>query len=783
MSILDQPTRPGYDGEEPESERTPSRAGAVSRRAFLGGGGALVVSIGLPRLLGGPVNAQAAAAPAAAARRRMAPLEGPDIAKVDSWLAVHDTGRVTIYTGRAELGTGTATMTLQIAADELDVSLDRLDLVEPDTTLTVDQTYTAGSQTTRTQWGAGLRQACAQARTQLMSMASQRLGVPASQLTVNDGVISGGGRNVSYAELIGDRRFDARISPRVVTRPVADYRVIGKSIPRIDIPGKVMGTFPYVHDVVLPGMLHARMVRPPTPDSRLVDVNDANVVRMPGIVRVAVKGNRIGVIAHTEQQAIDGAAALRPRWKIGPLPDQATIYDYLRNQTPHSRRVLVGTLVDSRGAPEAIRDAATQHSATYYFPFQLHGTLGASCAVADVSGGGATVYTGTQGVYPLRDAIGTALGIDGRRVHAIYVEASGCYGLNAADSVAIDAALMSQAAGAPVRVQYMRADEHTTENFGQAMVMEAEAGLDRNNMIVGWNYNAYQASRGSRPGPPGNVVAGGIAGFPVAPAMPAPPPEPPLGPDSSNAVSQYQVPHMRVVSWSVPSPFFTGPLRSPNRIQNTFANESFVDELAFIAREDPIAFRLKHLRDPRLIAVFNRAREAAKWTPRVAHSRPGSGRVLTGRGIAGMEYEGTESYAAVITEVQVDTSTGQVRVPRVWAAQDCGLMINFDGMRAQAEGCCLQGISRALQEEVKWTPSSMESIDWVTYPILTFTQMPELFDFHVINRKDQPALGAGEVVITAMIGSIANAIFDATGARLRQVPFTPERIRAALRSV
>lgn len=764
-----------------------TRARGLSRRAFLGGTGALVVGFAVPRYLT-PAQARAAAAKPA-----KAPLEGLPPGRVDSWIAVKGNGRITIFTGKAELGTGTATASLQIAAEELDVPLDRLDLVEPDTHRTVDQMYTAGSQTMKTQWAgslspdtpwaAGLRQAAAEARTALLGLASHKLGVDASRLVTSNGAVSvngSPGKSVSYAELIGDRKFERKIGRKARAKPVDRYGIVGTSARRIDIPDKVAAKFQFTQDVTVPGMLHGRVVRPPTIDSTLVSVDRA--AHMPGVVKIVVKHNFIGVVAHTEQQAIDAAAKLKPQWKLKPLPDPAKLYDTIRNATPHMKRVLVETLVDSKGAPEAIAGAPQKLSATYRWPYQLHAALGASCAVADVRRDTATVWSSTQGVYPLRDAIATLLGMKNHTIHVIYVEGSGCYGLNGADSVALDAALMSQAVGRPVRVQYMRADEHAWENFGQAMVMEVSAGLDSSGKIVGWDYTTYAASRGGRPGPPGNVTSGGIAGFPVEPTPKSPPPEPPLGPDSSNAVSSYQVPHMRVVSYSVPSRFFTGPLRSPTRIQNTFANESFIDELAAAAKADPVQYRLRHLSDRRLVDVLKAAADMASWTTRPSHSAPGSGRTLSGRGIAAMHYEGTEAYASVVAQVSVDTHSGAITVPHVWAAQDCGLVINPDGMRAQAEGCVIQGISRALKEELKWTPSKVTSVDWASYPILTFTEMPETFDFKIIDRPDIAPVGAGEVVITAMAAAIGNAIHDATGARMRQVPFTPDRVKAALKT-
>jgi nicotinate dehydrogenase subunit B len=764
-------------------------AQAISRRAFIGGTGALIVSFTVPGLLNPgealanqtlpPVIPPPTVAPAPAA-----PItEGPSATKVDSWLKVAADGHVTIFSGKAELGTGTSTATLQIVADQLGVAMPSLSIVQPDTVRTVDQTYTAGSQTLKTQWAAGVRQAAAAARMKLLELGSAHLHAPVSELEIEEGVVSVIGyprRAVSIGELIGNQKFNIKITAKTRTQPVSRRRVVGSSVARIDIPAKVRAQFSFVQDVRVDGMLHGRVVRPPTVDSKLVSVD--TTPQMPGVEKIVVKGNFVGVVAQTESQAIAAAEALKPKWQLKPLPDESKLYATLRNTRADTKRVLVETLLNGGAVPEALDESPQVVRATYHYPYQLHGPIGPPCAVADVQTDRVMVYSGTQGVYPLRDAIAEMLHRHPNSVRVTYVEASGCYGLDGEDNAALDACLMSQAVGRPVRVQYMRADAHAWENYGQAMVMEAAAGIQPSGQIIAWDYHTYVASRGGRPAPAGNIPTGGMVGLPPTPNPPSPPPSPALGPDSSNAVTNYDVPRTRVLSYTVPSRFYTGPLRSPNRIQNTFANESFMDELASAVSQDPIAFRLKHLSDPRLIAVIKEVSEMAGWTPAPSHSAPGSGTVRSGRGIAAMRYEGTGGYAAVIVHLDVDTGTGAVSVRHVWAAQDCGLAVNPEGMRAQAEGCCIQGISRSLKEELKWTPDQVTSRDWVSYPIATFSDVPDSFEFQIIDRPDQPVLGAGEVVITAMPAAIGNAIHDATGARLREVPFTPARVKAALQS-
>jgi CO/xanthine dehydrogenase Mo-binding subunit len=746
-----------------------------SRRDFLKGTGALVVAFSVPHFL----VPKGVAAPSTAIGPALV-----DPSLIDSWLAVGGDGLVTVYTGKVELGTGTATAQLQLVADELDVAMSKLSLIQSDTWHTVDQGYTAGSQTLKTEFATGLRIVAAEARLALLNLASSKLGAPVSQLTVDDGVVSVQGdtsRSINYAELIGNQKFNLKITGKAKLKTPDQYKVVGTSVKRIDIPDKILGRFTYTQDVRVPGMLHGRVVRPPSLDAKLISVDGFGSKKMAG-VKVVTKHNFVGVVAATEWQAIGAAAALQVTWQTTPLPDQATIYDTIRASPALSNNLMVNT----GNVDKVLAGAAKQLAATYYWPYQMHGSMGTSCAVVDVQSNEATVWTSSQGVYPLRDALATVLNLPARNIHVIYVEGSGCYGLNGADNVVLDAAIMSQAVGKPVRVQYMRHDEHGWENYGSAMVMHHQAGLDASGNVIAWAYENWSAGRGGRPGPPGTLPTGVLAGFPEQPLTPAKPlpatlpavPDP--GPDNSNAITSYTFPSHRIISHSVQSRFFSGPLRSPGRIQNTFSNETFMDELAASSGQDPVAFRLKHLSDPRLIAVLQGAAKLAHWSPRPSPKTSRSGRFLTGRGIAAMQYEGVGgAYAAVVVQVQVDTKTGKVTVQHVWAAQDCGLTVNPDGMRAQAEGCVIQGVSRALKEEVKWTSQRITTQDWATYPVLRFPEMPQ-FDFQIINRPDQPVVGAGEVVVTAMPGAIGNAIFDATGKRLRQVPFTPARVRAAI---
>jgi CO/xanthine dehydrogenase Mo-binding subunit len=496
-----------------------------------------------------------------------------------------------------------------------------------------------------------------------------------------------------------------------------------------------------------------------------------------------VKHNFVAVVSKSEWGAVRAARALEVTWKTAPLPSYESFYDDLMAMTPTTDQVLVNT----NDVDQKLSASTKTLAGTYRYPHQIHGPTGASASTAWVKDNTATVWTSSQGVYQLRGALATALNMPAQNVHVLFVEGSGHYGFCAADNASLDAAVISQAVGKPVRVQYTQADEHNSENFGPAYAWELRGAIDTSGAkpkVAVWDRTAWTSSRGNRPGPPGNMPSGILLGFPELPLPASPPPTPSLAPntvDNPNSVPAYVIPSQRVITHTGKHTFLTAPLRGPNRVQNTFANESFMDELAHAAGADPVDFRLDHLADPRLFAVTQAAAKLANWKPRPPASKLGSGRYLTGRGIASSHYEGTNGYNGLVVAVTVDTKTGKVTVDHAWSAQDCGPAVNPDGMRAQAEGCLMQGISRSLIEELKWGPNGITSRDWVLYPVIRFKAMPK-FDFQIINRIDEPILGAGEVLITNVPAAIGNAIFDATSKRMRQVPFTPARVRAALAS-
>jgi CO/xanthine dehydrogenase Mo-binding subunit len=729
----------------------------LSRRAFLGGAGALVVGFTLPA----PLRAQVGTPPAKAGL----------YSGVDAWLAVAPDGGVTLFTGKVELGTGVSTALAQLVAEELDVPVSRVTVVQGDTERTPDQGQTVGSKTLQV-GGPPIRQAAAEARQALLALAGARLGAPPDRLTVNDGVVSVVGdasRRVTYADIVGGRRFNRTIGTAAAPKTPDRHRVVGVSVPRTDIPGKVTGRHRYLQDVRLPGMLHGRVVRPASVGAVLRRVDEASVARVPGLVKVVVRDNFVGVVAEREEQAIEAAHALKVEWTPGPaLPDASSLHRRIREAKTTDR--VLKSVGDVEAALAA--SAKTLH-ATYEWPLQMHASIGPSCAVADVRGAEATIWSASQGVFLLRDAIGQLLGLAPDKIRVVFVEAAGCYGHNGADDAAADAALLSQAAGKPVRVQWMRHDEHGWEPKGPAMVMEVRGGLDARGGVGAWDYGVWTPTHSTRPaGQAGNTLAGQLIGRTARNGF--------TGGDR-NAQSTYVFPHQRVaVHWLDALPLRVSALRGLGGPQNTFANESFIDELAAAAGADPVEYRLRHLEDPRAVAVLEAAAKAAGWQAGPAGRRRTNGPIATGRGVAYAQYESKDAYVAMVADVEVTRATGAVRVTDVFVAHDCGQIVNPDGVRNQIEGNVIQTISRTLKEAVAFDRGGVTSLDWGSYPILTFPEVPERIEIVLIDRPHEPSLGAGEPAACPVPAAIANALFDATGARLRTVPFTADRVRAAL---
>ena len=768
-------------------------SGELSRRDFLKQSGGLVVSFSLA-----PLARLEPSRDGLVQRGGGAPRSQIDAKQVDSWIGIGADGRVTAYSGKCELGQGMHTTQVQLIAEELAVPIDRVTLIMCDTSISPDQGTTSGSQSHPANFNhQNLALACATAREALVGLAATRLGVPADQLTVTDGVVAAkndASKQVSYGELVGGKKFSLALNPNAKRRDPRSWKVLGTSVPRVDLPSLVTGQMEFVQNVRVPGMVHGRVVRPPAVGATLVSVDESSVQGMPGVIKVVVRKNFVGVVAEKPWQAIQAAGKLKVTWTPASLPRQAEFYDYVRKQP--SRDAL---LVDSRDVDETLSRAATVVKATYRHPYQMHGSMGSSCAVADVQSDRATVWSSTQSAYPTRNGVATLLGLPPERVRVVFTRGSGCYGLNGADTVSYDAALLSQAAGRPVRVQLSRKDEMAFENYGQPYVIEQRVAVDRDGNIVAWDHESWSATLGNRPGydTPGNVITGTLAGFQPAAFAPRTPAPPPSGrfDNGSNAAPSYvagcvagacggtgSVKSERVLTHTIRGPFFTGPLRSPSRLQNTFAHESVMDEIAARLKMDPVEYRLRHLRDPRLIDVVKAAAKAAKWQSRPS-PRGGTGAMANGRGIACVLYEGDNGYCALVADVDVDRNSGRIAVKRFVVAQDCGPISSPDGMKNQIEGGVLQGMSRALGEEVTWDDAKVTSVDWRTYRSLTMGADMPAIESVLINRTEGEAMGAGETAITLVAAAIGNAVFDATGARLREVPFTPERVKAVLGTV
>jgi nicotinate dehydrogenase subunit B len=780
-----------YPAMTPNSRVAFERAG-LSRRNFLRTSGALTVGFCL-------WGAEANLHPAFAQFGVGSSAGSPPATQVDSWLSIAADGSVTAYTGKQELGQGIVTAQAQLVAEELCVPFARVMVIAADTADTPDEGYTSGSQSHPTNFNhANLAQAAATAREALLRLASKRLGVPAAQLTVRDGVISEAidpAKNVSYGELVDGKKLNLALDPAAPRKSFAEWTILGKPIPRIDIPALVTGQFEFVHNIKVPGMLHGRVVRPPAVGATVTSVDESSVSGVPGVVKVVVRKHFIGVVAGKPWQAIQAADKLKVTWTSGSgLPKQTEYYDYLRKQTP----VRDAIAVDSGDIEKTLGSASTVVKATYLHPFQMHASMGSSCAVADVANGKATIWSATQGVWLLRSSAAMVLGMRPEDVRVIFTRGSGCYGHNGADTVSYDAALLSQAVGKPVRVQLSRKDEMAWENYGNAYVMDDRAGLDAQGNIIVWDHETWSPVLGNRPGAntPGNVITGMLAGFEPEPFRPQSPAPPPRGYNNrSNAIPSYvagcvgdrcagsgSIKSERVLTHNVISPFWTGPLRSPSRLQNTFAHECFMDEIAARVKADPVAYRLRHLTNQRLIGVLQAAAKAANWEARPSPKPQRAGGSVSGRGISCVAYEGENGYSAMVIEAEVDVDSGVVAVKRIVVAVDCGPISNPDGLRNQCEGGALQGVSRALMEEVTWDDYKVTSFDWRSYHTLPLGFAVPQIEVILINQLSEAANGAGELSITLSAAALSNAIFDAAGVRIREVPFTPDRLKTAFKA-
>jgi nicotinate dehydrogenase subunit B len=689
---------------------------------------------------------------------------------LDAWIRIGADDQVTVFTGKAELGQGIKTALIQVAAEELVVAPDRIAIVTPDTARTPNEGYTSGSHSMQDS-GTAIRYAAAQVRVILVDIAATRLGVPAGQLHVADGVVrdDASGRRLRYGELVGAETLHVRAAAQSVLTPPGAHVLIGKPMHRVDIAAKVTGGAAYVQDLRLPGLVHGRVVRPPSATATLHDVDTSPVAKMRGVLKIVLDGRFLGVVAQGEFEAVLAARALAAaaHWDETPsLPAPDDLYATLLASLSQD-----DTILDVGSVPAT--PAARSLTATYRRPYQMHGSIGPSCAIALVANDAWTVWTHTQGVYPLRDALAEMLGVDKENVRCIHVEGSGCYGHNGADDVAADAVLLARAwPGAPVRVQWMREDEHAFEPFGPPMIATVRATLDAAGSIRNWQYDVWSPPHSSRPGRAGDLLAATHLATPFEPSQPKPIPQPEGGGDR-NAIPLYSLPAARVVHHFLPQPpLRVSALRSLGAYVNIFAVESFIDELARAADADPVAFRMRHLGDARAQQVVRVAAERFGWSD--YRRVPGRG-----RGFAFARYKNLAAYAAIALEVEVRRETGEIRVLAAVAAVDCGEAVNPDGIRNQIEGGIVQASSWTLMEQVAFDGTRVTSRDWGGYPILRFRELPERIEIVVIDQPGKPFLGVGEASQGPTGAAIANAVADATGARMRDLPLTKARVRSS----
>lgn len=728
-----------------------------SRRAVLKGG---AITVGFA-LAGLPSRGRAQSA--AVAKRIL------DSKEVDAFLAVNGDGTVTLFCGKVDLGQGLRIAIPQIAAEELGIDVDKITFIEGDTALTPDQGRTSGSNGIQ-RGGVQIRQAAATARKAIVELAAQRLNAKAEDLETAGGMVrpKSGGTGISFADLIAGKQFDLKLDPKAPLKDPARYTIVGKPLRRPDVPSKCFGTHIYVHDFAVPNMLHARVIRPGAVGAKLVSVDEASIKDIPGAKVVRVK-DLLAVVADEEWNAVRASRALRAQWSEGTgLPSQSGLVESLRNEPG----IVDETLVN-KGSPAGQRpDGAKALAATYYWPMQSHASIGPSCAVADVNNGSATVWTASQGTHGNQTTFAKFLGLPKEKVRMIYLEGSGCYGMNGHEDAAADAAILSRATGRPVRVQWTREDELGWDPKGPPQLIGISGAVSADGRILDWRTELWipKTTRGL-PNIP--LLAPEAAGLEHVPGLNT-------GLISQNGDPPYSAESIQVIAhWLKDAPLRPAPIRSPGKPANCFAVESFVDDLAAAAGIDPVEFRLRGLKDPRAVEVVKKTAAMMKWQSQPYQLASTNTAVARGRGISFVHYKHSETYVGMGMEVAVERASGRITVERVACAHDCGQIINPDGVRAQIEGSILQTISRVLMEEVMFDRSRVLSVDWASYPILRFSGVPKI-DIELIDRPTEKPLGAGEAACAAVGAALGNAVHNATGARLRTVPFTPERVKLAL---
>ncbi len=729
----------------------------VLRRDFLKTGGALVIGFSLRGVAGGQERGSTAGP--------------PDPKQIDTWLAIHADNTATVFIGFAELGQGNSTALLQVAAEELDLEMSQIKTVRLDTNVTPNQGGTYSSASIQ-RGGPQLRTASAEARQALLTMASKKLDAPVDRLTVAKGVVSAKDnpqQTVTYGELVGGKLFNLAFTGTAPVKTPAEYKVVGTRVNRNDIPDKVCGKYVYMQHVRVPGMLHGRLVRPRGQraygaGAKALEVDESSIRNIPG-ARMVRRGDFIGVVAENEWDAVRGARQLKVSWDPTPtLPGNAKLYEQMRASKTTDRIVVEKGDVASAlaGAPHVVSQSCRG-------PYQAHAPFGPNCALADVKPDSALVMCSTQDVYGTRNSLSRLLGLPPEKVRVQYYEGSGTYGHSCYDDAAQAAALMSQLAGKPVRVQFMRWDEHGWDNYGPAHIGEVRAAAGADGKILAYEYQGWQHNWS------GVETSAQLAGTPAAEW-----PDSPVEQVSAlNCGGMYEIPNRRLVNHQVPGKdYLKGAwLRSPLDLSFSFTSEQAIDHLAYLAGIDPYEFRKNNITDARWRGVLDAAAQAAKWTPRRAATNLSKANVVTGRGIG----IGTHliSYGAAVAEIEIDTQSGKVRAKHLYGAIDAGQVVNPAFVENQISGQLVQIASRMFKEEVTFSTTNVTSLDWNSYPILRFEECPEVTGV-VVQRLDQRSTGAGEEVMAAAAAAIANAFFDATGVRMSEYPFTPARVLAAL---
>jgi nicotinate dehydrogenase subunit B len=729
-----------------------------SRRDFLKAGGALVIGFNLRDILSAQDRSGMVAGP-------------PDAKQIDTWLAIHADNTATVYIGFAELGQGNSTALLQVAAEELDLEMSQVKTVRLDTNITPNQGGTYSSASIQ-RGGPQVRAAASEARAALLKMASEKLNVPVEQLTISKGIVSASpAKRVSYGELIGDRQFRLAFTGSAPVKAAAEYKLVGKSVPRNDMPDKVSGKYVYMQHQRVDGMLHGRVVRPRGQSAygagaKILSVDETSIRDIPG-ARVLRKGDFLGVAAPKEWDAVRAAQKLKVTWDTKPaLPGNEALYQQMRSGEAQDR------VVTNKGdVAAALASAAHTVSINCNGPYQMHACFGPNCALADVKADSALVMCSTQDVYGTRGGVARVLGLAQEKVRVQYQDGAGTYGHSCYDDVAQAAALLSQLAGAPVRLQFMRWDEHGWDNYGPAHVGEVKAGADASGKIVAYEYQGWHHNWANVETSEQLALAKPAAEWATGAAQMV----------SQNCGGMYDIANFRLVNHKIPGLLYLKGawLRSPLDLSFTFTSEQAIDQLAYLAGIDPYEFRQRNIKDPRWLGVLDAAAKAAKWTPRKAAANLSDSKVVTGRGIG----VGTHlaSYGGAVAEIEVNKETGRVVAKHMYGAIDAGLVVNPGNVEAQICGQLVQTCSRMFKEEVKFNTTNVTSLDWASYPILRFDESPEVTPV-VVQRLNEKSSGAGEEVMAAAAGAIGNAFFDATGVRMHEYPMTPARVLAALQA-